>query len=355
MSEQEMMQRYIYEVVKRLPQDSREDIRLELQALIEDMCMEEQISVEDALQKLGAPDEFAKRYRGDGSYLIGPEYYHNYLWVIKIALAGIGISALLSAVMQGIYHADNITNFFISFFTELFSTAINGSYCVIGIITIIFAVMEHQHVKLNLKPEKNWSVKEFTKNMAAIKTWTPGLLPPVPDKRAVISRSDSVVSIIMISLFSVLLSFAPQLFGAFRYEDGKLINIACIFNLKQWRIILPVLLLWLLIALIDEIVRLVIGCYCKAVMISNLVCNMLGIAIAAVILKVLPLWNLDFTDQLRETLGIHRYSKGDLLYYWKSDLMSNVILAGICLISLIEMGITVYKTLKYQKPLSDKC
>ncbi len=66
MNEQEMIKRYIYEVIRRVPEDSREDIRLELQTLVEDMCTEEQIPVQEALQKLGAPEEFAKRYRGDG-------------------------------------------------------------------------------------------------------------------------------------------------------------------------------------------------------------------------------------------------------------------------------------------------
>lgn len=354
MDEQEMVKRYIYEVIRRMPQDTREDIRMELRALIEDMCVEEQLSVEDALQKLGAPDEFARRYRGDSDYLIGPEYYSNYLWVVKLSLAGIGISAVLSAVMQGISHADSIIHFFASFLKELFTTAISGSYCVIGIITIIFAVMERQKVKLNLKPEKHWSVKELTKNIAEKKHWTPGQLPPVPDQRAIISRSDSIISIVMISLFSVLLTFTPQLFGAFHFENGKFTKTICIFNLNQWNLLLPILLLWLFIGMIDEIIRLVIGCYCKIVMYSNIVCNILEITLAVVLLKILPLWNTDFAEQLKKASGIHRYSKGDILYYWKSGFMSNVILAGICVISLAETGITVYKTLKYCEILSDK-
>ncbi len=350
MNEQEMIRRYIYEVTKRIPQNLREDIKLELQALIEDMCAQERLTVEEALQKLGAPEEFARRYRGDGNYLIGPKYYDNYLWVAKIALAGVGISAVLSAILQGIFHGSDIVHFFTSFFTELFSTAINGSYCVIGIITIIFAILERQNVKLNLKPEKNWSVKELTN--PAKKHWSPLQLPPIPDKRALISRSDSIVSIIFISLFSVLLIFTPQLFGAFRYENGKIINIACIFNLSQWQTLLPILLLWLFIGMIDEIIKLVKGYYCNIVMYSCLICNTLEIVIAAILLKLLPLWNKDFANQLKLSLEIHGFSKGDILYYWESGFMSNLILAGICLIAIAEMGITVYKTRKYKDLLS---
>ena len=46
MNEKDMIERYIYDVVKRVPQESREEIRLELQSLIDDMCEQEDISVE---------------------------------------------------------------------------------------------------------------------------------------------------------------------------------------------------------------------------------------------------------------------------------------------------------------------
>lgn len=345
---QEMSRRYIYEVTRRLPQSSREDIRLELQSLIEDMCAEEQISAQDALQKLGDPDELAKRYRGDGNYLIGPQYYDNYLWVVKIAFAGIGLSAVLSAIMQGVFHiGSGAAGFLSSFLKELLSTAVYGSYSVIGIITIIFAVMERRDVKLRLKPETNWSVKELLKHMPAKKPWAPALLPPVPDKRALISRGDSVVSIIFISLLSVLLSFSPQLFGAVHYENGNLVPVACIFNLDRWPMVLPVLLLWLLTGMVDEIIRLVTGCYCKIVMYSCILCNTIQIILAAALLKALPLWNPAFTSQLKQAAGITRFSKGDLLHYWGSGTISNILLAGICLVSLAEMGVVIYKTRKY--------
>lgn len=105
MSEKEMIERYIYEVVKKVPQTAREEIRMELQALIEDMCGEEERNVEEVLQKLGDPAEFAKRYRDESNCLIGPEYYDNYMWVLKLAMIGIAISAVVSAVIQGVFGA----------------------------------------------------------------------------------------------------------------------------------------------------------------------------------------------------------------------------------------------------------
>lgn len=126
MNEKDMIERYIYEVTRRVPQENRDEIRLELQSLIEDMCAGENCSAEDALQKLGNPVEFAKRYRDDSNYLIGPEYYDNYIWVLKIALIGIAISAAISGLVSGITDTLNWGEFFGNFFAELFTTFFSG-------------------------------------------------------------------------------------------------------------------------------------------------------------------------------------------------------------------------------------
>ena len=39
MNEKDMIARYIYEVTKRVPQETQQEISLELQSLIEDMCI----------------------------------------------------------------------------------------------------------------------------------------------------------------------------------------------------------------------------------------------------------------------------------------------------------------------------
>lgn len=347
MSEKDMIERYIYEVTRRVPQEMRDEIRLELQGLIEDMCATEECSVEDALQKLGNPAEFAKRYRGDNNYVIGPEYYDNYIWLLKIAAIAIGISAIVSALVHGMIDVDSWSGFFTNFFQEFFSILINGTISMVGVVTIIFAILEHQKIKVDIMPKEKWSVNDLTKNVASVKSWTPASLPPVPDKRAVISRSDSIVSIIFIIIFSALLLCAPQLFGAFEYNDGKLQSIACIFNLNEWDAIAPIFIFCLFVALVDEVIRLVTGYYCKIVMCSNIICNALQIVGSAFLLKCMPLFNTNFTAQIQQFKGISEFSKGDILHYWGGDYITNIILLFICGIAFIETGVTIYKTLRY--------
>ena len=78
--DRELMERYIYQVVRRLPREQRREVSLELQELISDMA-DVAGSMEEALEKLGNPAEFAKKYQDDTHHLIGPEYYDTYLWV----------------------------------------------------------------------------------------------------------------------------------------------------------------------------------------------------------------------------------------------------------------------------------
>ena len=343
MSEQEMIESYIYEVTRRVPQETREEIRMELGGLIEDMGSKEGISAEEVLEKLGDPAVFARRYREDNNYLIGPEYYDDYVWVLKIALIGIGISAVVSAVVNGIMGAGNLeiaglVNLFIIFFEELLVNAISGALGAVGVITAVFAFLEWQKVRVKVKPEKAWS---------------PFSLSAVPDNRAVIKRGDSVFSIVFASVFAAFLLFAPEVFGAFRYEDGRFESIASVFNMEKWGNILPVFLLCLAVGLVDEIIRLVTGCYCKVVMYSTIACNILQVAGAVLLFYVLPLWNPDFSEQIRVMAGVGRFSEGDILSFWNTGRFNALLFLIILCCCLLEVGITIYKTLKYGKRESD--
>ena len=131
--------------------------------------------------------------------------------------------------------------------------------------------------------------------------WTPKILEPVPDKKQLISRGDSIVGIVFIVYFSVLLIFVPHFLLWFYGSEA--ITTVPVFNLEQWGIILPVFVISLLIGLIDEICVLIIGVYCKLVMISNILCGVIQIVLSAIVLKVLPIWNPNFVLEIEQALG----------------------------------------------------
>ena len=69
--EKELVNRYVYEVTKRIPKEQRNEIEMELRELIEDMA--EGAPLEEVFVKLGDPAVFARKYREDKNYVISPE------------------------------------------------------------------------------------------------------------------------------------------------------------------------------------------------------------------------------------------------------------------------------------------
>ncbi len=334
MNEKEMVERYIYEVTKRVPQKMRDEIKLELETLIEDMCNEEECSVEEVLERLGDPAEFAKKYRGENSYIIGPDYYDNYIWILKIGLFGLAISAIVAGIVNGLSGAADFKDFLKDFMSEGILTLASGVCAMVGTLTIIFGVLEYYKVKVDIKPEAKWS---------------PATLPAVPDKKSLISRGDSVFNIVIMVIFGAMLAFVPEVFGMFKITDSGVEIVWSVFNLDQWNDILPVFLLSLSVGLFDEILRLIYGQYCKVVMYSSIICNSIMIACSVILLKFMNIWNPQFASKLLSELDKVEYSKGDILFYWGTETFNDIVLAVLCLINIVGMMITVYRTYRYSK------
>ena len=97
-----MIDRYIYDVTRRLPKNQRQDIDAELRGLIEDMVEErspqpEKSDLEAVLTELGRPSALAAKYRGSKRFLIGPELFDVYFLVLKDSSCGYGFRNYCSA------------------------------------------------------------------------------------------------------------------------------------------------------------------------------------------------------------------------------------------------------------------
>ena len=176
------------------------------------------------------------------------------------------------------------------------------------------------------------------------------MLNPIPAKKARISRGDCVASLVFIMIFACILIFEPQFIGACS-TDGKEDTCISIFNMDRWGMILPVFLIALMAAFVDEIIRLVAGCYCRSVMLSSIIANGIQVILSALVLKVLPIWNPDFVFELELNLRESFHWKEQLINRWNADLVSDIILGIIIIASAIEVGLTVYRTLRYGRAL----
>lgn len=330
--DRELINRYVYEVTRRVPKEQRAEIELELRELIGDML--EGLTLDQVFAKLGDPAVFARKYREDKNYVISPEYYDNYVWVMKIVLICVWAGLFISMVVQCIMDYTNIFYEIARFISGLMT----GSVGAFGAVTLVFAFMERQKIKVELKKDK---------------AWTPDMLNPIPAKKARISRGDCVASLIFIMIFAFVLIFVPQFIGACS-TDGDKVTCISIFNMDKWGMILPVFLIALMAAFVDEIIRLAAGCYCRSVMLSSMIANGIQVILSFLVLKVLPIWNPDFVFELESKLSESFHWKEQLINRWNAGMVSNIILGIIIIASAIEVGLTVYRTMRYGRELGGR-
>ena len=345
----ELIERYVYDVVRRLPEKQREDIRKELITLIEDMLEErqdngksEKENVEAVLRELGSPATLADKYRGEKQYLIGGEYYDIYLQVLKIVLICVAAGLLVAAGVSFCVHSldpNMQVDGLISVMEDGIASivAIPGA-CLqaFGVLTLVFAVMERKQVKLQDKTD--WKLEE---------------LPAIPAKKALISRTDSIVNIVFTVFAIILFACVPNLLGAWVASSKGVVVAVPIFNMEVWDTTLIMLVIGLIANLVDKVVKLLMGRYCLTVLWTNIVTNLISVVVAVKMLADPYVWNGNFWNQLAEVTGKAIPGMGEMVgpeVFVTPGLglnALNIVLVIVIFACLGEIVETVYRTVKY--------
>lgn len=341
--EQEIIDRYVYDVVRRLPQAQRTDIEKELRTLIEDLLEEraagnpyEKRLVDEVLSGLGNPALLATQYRGTDRHLIGGEYYDAYWWILKIVLLCVGAGTVIAAIVSffvglPVSAGFDYTRYFIDWLSDHIQMVVSSLFGAFAIITIAFAVMERCQAKISMGRG----------------SWTPDRLPQIPDRKAMIKPSESVISIVALVVFMVLLAVAPHLIGYWRVEEGGL-QVISIFNLEAWPRVLPLLLLGFALGIVQEIVKLVKGRYCTTVAAVTAAVNLLSFGIVTVVFGCMPVWNQKYAQELaaelQKTFGEH-----DLLSIWGEGRFTLLLLGVFFLAYALETAVVFYRTFRAQR------
>lgn len=146
----EMIERYIYDVTRRLPENERGEIKRELEASITDMLPDNprKQDIIDVLTKLGAPRILAEQYRQKPQYLISPAMFDNYISVLKTVTAIVSVvCGCLGAVLA--LSSGSIVKVIASGIAMAFEGALQTALW----ITIGFVIAEKCGYKQEWKPE----------------------------------------------------------------------------------------------------------------------------------------------------------------------------------------------------------
>lgn len=227
----ELINRYVHEVGRYLPARLREAVQVELYSLIEDRLEDSEVPGESGkeetvvaiLRQLGPPKKIANSYAPSEQWLIGGQFYPIFLAVLGIMLALMGGGYLIALA----FSLDNFT--WMAVFDALLSALpnlISAAFEAVGVLVIIFAILERVRAFGDIKTEK----------------WDPRKLPTVDDP----TRADNawlIIETCLLLLLLLLLNFFPQRVGGYFQNNGQTTFVP-LLTPEFLEVHLPLLNLW---------------------------------------------------------------------------------------------------------------
>ncbi len=326
---EDMINRYIYQVTKHLNPMNKNDIENELRTLIYDM-LETRTQGKDAtkedildvLKELGNPSELAEKYRDTSRYLISPEIFPLYVFILKLVTGATLFGTCIASVLELITSYPHI-------WYDYIGTWIGDMVGSLGMafasITILFAIFERNGVNL----------KGFLPN------WEAEELPPVPVKEASIPIGEPIAGIIFTIIGMVIFTSAPQLLGAYHYDSG--LTAIPIFNMDTFRVVLPLFLITMGLELLKDIWELIDRRYSIPHAIFSIIINTISTILVVIIFTRFEIWNPNFATEINE--AFHLNFNASALSVW--ELIANNLVIFLVILYLLETITIIVKTVKY--------
>lgn len=317
-----MIERYIFAVTKELPEDIRQETTTDLRKRISSQLkkkssqLSEDEKIREVLLELGPPKILANRYRGKERYLIGPRYFERYLYVLKIVALSIFIGLTVVHGFSVLFSVESLIEVLGGYIGTLFAALLQG----VALVTGIFALLEYNDVTLS----------EKTKN----KAWDPSQLPAIPKKKAIISRGESVVTILFLTLVLTLLFFSPEAVGIY-YTIGETMKFIPLFNLPALPLFRSLIFVSFIIEIMIEVVKILKGRWTRNLAVLVTVLNVLSMGLIIYALINTNIWNEELISKIN-SLSLNSFNE-----------LLNFILLGMLVVTITESATALYKGFKY--------
>ena len=323
--EHNLKNRYIYAVTRHLPIRIQADVERELDSLISEMIDEGdgnngQRDMEDVLAELGPPEELALKYcGGERKALISGIYFLMYKRVLRTVLP---ITAVVLAVLTtvGFLMGDEFTSsLFILFVDVTIAThvvqvivfTVGGVVQAFAVITVVFAVLEYMKVDIKGSGLNN--------------------LPEIPDAKHTISPYGPIGGIAFAVSTSVLFLGFPYVM-----RIGWNFGWVAVFDTGIIRSLWLPIILWTIVEIVAEIMKLVEGRYTMRLAMVTVVTSILQVIFTIIVFGNNGILNPEFISQMGE-LGVDFEAIG-----WIYD---NIIMQPNMLIMAIVLIVIFFETL----------
>jgi hypothetical protein len=296
---------YIHEVTRRLPEKNREDIALELHSTIEDMLPDDysEEDVKECLKKMGNPAILASGYRDQPMHLIGPLYYDVYATLLKMILPIAAVISLISIIAE----------YFIGYHGE--ETVINTVLDIVGLgiwriievgiqvffwLTLVFAILE--------RTDKGKGEEPLT---ASLKKWTPDDLKDIPyiPREKTISKFEIFGSLMWTAVWATLYFYADHLVGVYRGGKDGLEFVTPALNQEVLMGYWPVVIIVIGFEIVLSFYKLIKGQWTKRMAIFNTVLQLVVTIVFIVIVINSNLLNQDFITYMTDlfTMTVNQF------------------------------------------------
>ena len=285
-----LIDRYVDEVGRHLPEKDRSDIEAEIRSMVEDMLEErghqaksaDDKSIAETLEELGDPKLLAHKYSPAKRYLIGPDWYDLYLTILKRVLS----TALPIVAIVGFTVAlakDSLD--FVNAVGQAFGGVIDVGTGILFWVTLGFVIAE----RTDAKPEELGGSKPSA--------WTVAQLPKSPAKRQ-ISVGESLTNIVFFTIFIAWI-LLPPFFAWLRGDEG----FVHVFHPDLWYRWFPIFFVIAVLTLILEFFKLKIGNWTPGLTVSNVILCIGSIAYIIVLVTTQEIFNPIFLATLTESVA----------------------------------------------------
>lgn len=156
-----MIANYLYTIGRHLPPRVRDDVLKDIEVNLYDYLEENfgkkeytDEELEKAIRSMGHPHMVAEAYLDQPRGLIGPVYIDAYWLVVKIAVFGIAVGLTIANIIN----LSGFTNG-IQLYLQILAQIWQASLTAVGIITLIFAAVQHYTPEETIKNNEAWSLK----------------------------------------------------------------------------------------------------------------------------------------------------------------------------------------------------
>ncbi|MGW0431721.1 HAAS signaling domain-containing protein [Micromonospora sp. NPDC003197] len=211
MSTNTLTERYVHEVVRRIPADQRDDVAEELRTTIADTVdarnpADPAAAEREVLTEMGDPIRLAARYAGRPLALIGPELYPTYVRLLRLLLSTVLPVVTVVVVVIDVLDKNDLGSIIGSGIGAVLTIGAQ----MIAWLTVVFALIERSR-------QRDEVIKGSTTE------WTPDQLPEMreaADKSGITACATAVWDLVLIGLIVWQSTAKP-----YRADNGERIQV----------------------------------------------------------------------------------------------------------------------------------